>query len=264
MAFVHVNFYSDTLKINTDISLIIPTPGPDDGEKADRRGRKLFRTLTMLHGTFGDHTDWARLTGIERLAQEYGIMVIMPSGANGFYRDMKRGKRYFTYITEELPSFVENIFPVLKGRENHYIGGLSMGGYGAVMAALKRPDIYGGALSFSGTLDLAAFRELCNQGIFPDPYFWDLIFDKNSDEADPAEVLTAARQLMGKGGMAPELYFTVGRQDPLYKSGLEVVREMKDMGFQVSFEEDDGAHEWDFWDRSLKGAFKWLDRVMKS
>ena len=92
MALIHCNFYSQELFCGTDLNVIVPSP--DSGEvsaNADLRyfhpGAK-FKVLYLLHGAFGDYSDWARLTSIERYAQEKHLVVVMPSAGNSFYQNM--------------------------------------------------------------------------------------------------------------------------------------------------------------------------------
>ena len=116
MALIHCNFYSQELFCGTDLNVIVPSP--DSGEvsaNADLRyfhpGAK-FKVLYLLHGAFGDYSDWARLTSIERYAQEKHLVVVMPSAGNSFYQNMLHGGHYLDYFTKELPAFVATLFPV--------------------------------------------------------------------------------------------------------------------------------------------------------
>ena len=78
---------------------------------------------------------WLRHTNIEEFAEKAGLAVVMPSGQNGFYTNAKYGLNYFDFITKELPLFVQKYFPVSTKREDTYIAGPSMGGYGAAKCA---------------------------------------------------------------------------------------------------------------------------------
>ena len=84
------------------------------------------------------------------------MAVIMPEVQRSFYCDMTNGPRYFTYIVDELPALCQRLFRVSARREDNFVAGLSMGGYGAMKAALSRPERYAAAASFSGAVDVAA------------------------------------------------------------------------------------------------------------
>ena len=107
----------------------------------------------MLHGGYGDYTDWMRLTSIERYAQAKKLAVIMPSASNSFYQDMACGSDYLRFITQEVPQLCESLFPISTRREHTFVGGLSMGGYGASKCALRRPDLYAAFADLSGAVD---------------------------------------------------------------------------------------------------------------
>ena len=123
----------------------LPTPNGD----LYQRLRQAGTPMVFLHGAYGDYSDWARLTGIERYAQAHKIAVVMPSADNSFYQDMYRGGKYLTYFTRELPDYIARLFPVSTKREDTFVAGLSMGGYGAVRVAFEMPERFGAAASLS-------------------------------------------------------------------------------------------------------------------
>ena len=115
MANIHCNYYSNALQLNTDINVVIPTPNSDElmnhkDTSYWREGAK-YQVLYLLHGTYGDYSDWCHLTSIEKYAQNHKIMVVMPSVANSFYQDMVYGPAYLTFLTEELPEYLGRLFP---------------------------------------------------------------------------------------------------------------------------------------------------------
>ena len=85
--------------------------------------------------------------------------MVRPNGERGFYTEMLEGYRYWTMLSEELPEIVCNLFPVSPRREDTYAAGLSMGGYGALKLALRRPDRYAGAVGLSSVTDIRARME---------------------------------------------------------------------------------------------------------
>ena len=135
-AYVHCNFHSCILRMQVDVSILLPEKermeDVEQGKKGETFGKnKKYQTLYLLHGFTGDHLSYLRTSKIERYADEHQIMVVMPSVYNSAYTDMKYGLDYFSYLTEELTDFVERNFPAATKRENRFIAGMSMGGYGA-------------------------------------------------------------------------------------------------------------------------------------
>ena len=90
----------------------------------------------------------------ERYVEGLNLAVIMPAVQNSFYTDMVHGGKFLTFLTEELPAMLHDLFPLSTERADTFVAGLSMGGYGAFKLALTRPDLYAAAASLSGALDI--------------------------------------------------------------------------------------------------------------
>ena len=127
MALFAGSLYAESLGMNTGVTVSLP------GERRDRTGD--MPVLYLLHGLSDDHTSWVRRTDIDRYAEEWGVAVIMPEVQRSFYCDMTNGPRYFTYIVDELPALCQRLFRVSARREDNFVAGLSMGGYGAMLRA---------------------------------------------------------------------------------------------------------------------------------
>src|SRR5665647_1599457 len=130
MAFIQCDFYSEALGLSTSMSVILPQQTKTQiGMKGNVFTIK-HPTLYLLHGLSDDHTIWMRRTSIERYASELGIAVVMPAVHRSFYTDMANGLNFWTFISEELPSIARSFFPLSEKREDNFVAGLSMGGYG--------------------------------------------------------------------------------------------------------------------------------------
>ena len=160
MAFIQCGFHSDVLGRACAMNVILPQKVKTQiGMASSGSGRKDYPVVYLLHGLSDDHTIWSRRSSIERYAAEYEVAVVMPNGERGFYTDMVEGYRYWTMLSEELPEIVCNLFPVSPRREDTFAAGLSMGGYGALKLALRRPDRYAGAVGLSSVTDIRARME---------------------------------------------------------------------------------------------------------
>src|SRR5690554_3728055 len=120
---------------------------------------KKYPTLYLLHGLSDDHTIWLRRTNIERYVSNRGIAVVMPAVHRSFYTDMAIGYKYWTFVSEELPDIARSFFPLSDSREDNFVAGLSMGGYGAFKMALRCPEKFAAGASLSGALDLSKVVE---------------------------------------------------------------------------------------------------------
>ena len=139
MALLHVDFFSRVLSMCVQMDVILPQETKGQIGMAGKGGRN-YPTLYLLHGLSDDHTIWQRRTSIERYVSDMGMAVVMPTTARCWYTDSPSGK-YFSYIADELPEICREFFPNMSpSREDTYIAGLSMGGYGAFKIAMSRSE----------------------------------------------------------------------------------------------------------------------------
>lgn len=149
--------------LNMDIALnvILPYDHPHDYSK------NPCKTLWLLHGQGSSASSWMRWTSIERYAMQHGFAVIMPEVQRSFYRNTAYGMDYFTFVAEELPRLCREMFRLSDKREDNYIAGLSMGGYGALKVGLTHPEQYGTIASFSGAVDLGKMFQSMGDSLDP-------------------------------------------------------------------------------------------------
>ena len=143
MALVHLNFQSKYLAGNTDVNLLLPDLPRTEEPGAFYASGKKFPVLWLLHGTFGDYTDWLRKSNVELYACEKDLIVVMPSAQNTDYANWDGfgvGCKMWDYLTEELMPLVYGWFPASKEKKDNFIAGLSMGGRGAIMYAFAYPE----------------------------------------------------------------------------------------------------------------------------
>ncbi|MDR2933208.1 MAG: esterase family protein [Oscillospiraceae bacterium] len=211
------------------------------------------KVLYLLHG-LGDNCEaWVRYTAIERYARQYALTVVMPEVQRSFYMNMAYGLPYFTYITEELPALCRDMFGISGQKEDSYVAGLSMGGYGAMLCALTCPEKYAGGASFSGAVD---FR-----GVLRDHMNGDNIkqmqagigMDLEVREADDLFLLADRISLLPDSDR-PKLYLSCGFDDFLYESNIDYKNHLESKRVSHLFMDWRGDHDWDFWDKSVQHA----------
>lgn len=243
MALFHSNFYSDVLGMQSNAEVILPER-PDPARK--------MPVLYLLHGLSDDHTIWQRRTSIERYASAYYLAVVMPNAHRSFYTDMKSGRPYFKYMTEELPRLMESFFPLSSKREERFVAGLSMGGYGAFKIAINLPDRYAAGASLSGVLDIGGAWTR-NAEFFPE------VFGK-SVRNPPDNVLASVDKLVAGTPKKkwPKLFQFCGTDDFLYQDNQVFRAHAKKAGLPVTYKESSGGHTWDLWDERIKEVLAWL------
>jgi len=259
-------FESVALRSEVEVTVFVPSPpggmGPQQPYAETYPRDRRYKTIYLLHGATGNHTDWIRKTMVEAYAQEAGLALVMPSGQNSFYVNAVTGLRYFDYINEELPAWAESVFPLGMGREDRYIAGLSMGAYGALRHGLATPERYAAIGAFSGPSDIAQTqRMLVQAGINaaePAAIFGDLESIPGSDH-DPYAL---ARKCATSGKPLPPIYLSCGTEDAmLLEQNRRFPPYLKELGFDVVYEEFPGAHEWPVWDRSIQAFIRMITGV---
>jgi putative tributyrin esterase len=249
MALLRIDHTPETVKVNLPLNIILPDPGKMADVPVARR-----KVLYLLHGLSEDASAWQRYSSIEALAEDNGLVVVMPSAGRSFYIDQPNGQRYFTYLVEELPRYLADVFGLAPRREDTFIAGSSMGGYGAFKAALLHPELYGAAASFSGVLSLEILRLLPEDarreeftGLFGD------LEKLPGSEHDPAVWLRKAAQ---NAAALPGLFITCGRQEDLYPLSGMYYAACQALGVKAAYNEEDGGHDWLNWNRQVRWFLK--------
>lgn len=259
MAVIKLNYLSKCLLRTIDIDVILPIDNlnMNNMEYIDDRP---FQTLYLLHGIFGDQNDWLHGTRIQRWANERHLCVIMPSGENMFYVDNEfTHNLYSEFIGKELVEMTRKMFPLSCQKEDTFIAGLSMGGYGAIVNGLKYHDTFGYVAGLSSALMLEDWIN-CQSPIIQVPdckkyyegIFGDLTQLKGSDKDYYALIEN------NKICDLPHIYMCVGTEDFLLESNRKYRDFLIEKGVDLTYEEGPGNHEWDFWDKYILKILKWL------
>lgn len=254
MALIHMNFFSETLGMCTSLDAIVPQKSVKGQIGVGGKWRERMPALYLLHGYSDDHTIWQRRTSIERYAAEYPLIVIMPAAEHSFYTDMAHGFDFFTYISQELPAVCESMLPISPKREDRFVAGLSMGGYGAFLLGLRAPEKYAAAASLSGVLDIASRPPRLKD----DPRNreqYDIFGDLDKLPGSQHDLMALAAKLDPKD--APKLYAVCGTEDFLLGDN-RAFRDAYQEKFNMTYVEAPGTHEWGFWDTHIQSILKWL------
>lgn len=127
---------------------------------AYRKSTNRFSVIYFLHGYSGDYSTWPRVAPLAEYADTYGLIFVCPDGAyNSWYIDspIRTGSRFETYIVEEVVPFVDAHYRTWNKAGGRAISGSSMGGHGAMTILAKHPEMFCGASSLSGIMDLTQF-----------------------------------------------------------------------------------------------------------
>lgn len=245
MALIQLDHVPETVKVCLPVYMILPDPGKMGDVPLQKR-----KVLYLLHGLSDNGSAWQRYSSIETIANEYGLVVVMPSIGRSFYTDKPNGQRYFTYLVEELPRYLKNVFGLDPKPEDTLIAGNSMGGYGAFKAALNYPERFHAAASFSGVLSLEILR------LMPEDQRQEefkLIFgDLDKLQGSKHDIMVWLKKAAEHPEKLPKLFVACGKQDDLYPVNQMFYAACQQMVVPLDYYEEDGRHDWHFWDKHIK------------
>ncbi len=268
MAFIQMSLFSKSLMRTVHVNVILPVDKLLDPSKPERED-KPYKTLYLLHGIFGNNMDWGTTTRVQRFAEEHDLVVVMPSGENAFYVDQPGMHNYYgKFIGEELVEMTRKMFPLSTKREDTFIGGLSMGGFGALRNGLKYADTFGYIVSLSGAIHFENYPDWDTEShwYFGTRAFLENVFgpmEKFAESDNNPKYLV--KKLVEEGKAVPKFFIACGDEDELLTCNKEMNEYLKELGVDVYFEIGKGNHEWDFWDTYIKKAIEWLpteDKVL--
>lgn len=238
MAKMTCNFISYTLKRAVDLTVIIPSVTIPESIMPDSHPSHIhepYPVLYLLHGYGNNHATWTGYSNVELYAEERQIAVVMLSAENKFYANHGGDDDYFDFIENELPEFIQNTFAVSRRKEDTYIAGLSMGGYGALIHGLSHPEKYQAIGTLSGAV-------IHSQKTAPQPF----------------ELL---KEAVKAGKTLPDIYLACGNQDFLLEANHQFDDLMTELQVKHTSEFVDGyQHEWRFWDLEIERYLDWLPR----
>lgn len=261
-AWFHCNFQSCILRMNVDVGVLIPERARIEGieTKANRiqegNKRPLYQTLYLLHGFSGDYMSYLRSSNIDRYSEENQIAVVMPSVYNSAYTDMKYGLDYFTYVADELMDFIEQTFPVSPHREDRFVAGMSMGGYGAYKLGLSHPERFSAIAGLAGSYHaeyryqgkVSTVSTLC-EALYGDP---------PQIVPEIHDIFTMMKKRKEEGVKMPRMYTCCGTEDRRHQDSVDLKKFADANGIDLTFEQGPGRHDSLFFDEYIQRVLQWF------
>lgn len=256
MAKFTCNFISYTLKRTVDITVIIPSVTiPEsmgmtlpEGQRARHQKKDKYPVLYLLHGMGNNHAQWTGYTNVELFAEEKNMAVVMLSAENKSYVNVY-GDKFYDFVSEELPDFVKEMFPVSDRPEDTFIAGLSMGGFGTLVHALSHPERFAALGAFSAAIQLNPYSLAGDDEAEKHPI---------NPDYDPSALL---KKDVAEGKKLPKMYIACGENDFLFETNKAFVEEIRSLGLEVETDFVPGyTHEWRFWNLEIEKFLNWIPR----
>ena len=186
-----------------------------------------YPVVYLLHGGTQNHTAFPSRSWFPRDASERGMIVVMPHLPPVFFS--ARGDRPAVveeFLGRELPEYIDSHYRTVSDRRGRAIGGISMGGYGATLLGLKRPDMFAAVGAISAAL---------STGNRPD---------------DVGALVTALTP-----ETAPYFYIGCGLQDGVLPASRGFAAQLRGRQIRSELREAPGGHDWRVWDPQVRAFF---------
>ncbi len=251
------SFYMPSLGRTKELSVLLPK---------NYDARKRFPVLYLLHGHGGDHTNWTKLTKLTTYVESMPLIIIMPDAENSWYVNSATVEhdRFEDYLVSDLPRYVQQKYSIDTSKQA--IAGLSMGGYGAVMLALKHPTQFRFAGSLSGALsyprDMHDTTRPAERSLVPS--LRRAFGETNNGVRAEHDVFHLVRQ--SSKDPVPYIYLVIGTADG-FRNFLPANRALGDLlrasGIAYEYHETPGGHNWQYWDREIQPLLKRLRDILQ-
>lgn len=246
-----------SLQRRTPISVILPSDNIHFLNDTEEIVPKPYKTLYLLHGLYGSDDIFLANTSIQKFAEDNGIAIVIPCGENSFYVDNPKSHAYYgEYVGQELLDITRNIFPLSHKREDTYIAGFSMGGYGAIRNGLKysknfsKIGMISAALITDDIVNYTSDENVLRSRQFYESVFGDLDKLKGSD-MDPKALIKNSKDI-------PDIYMACGVDDFLFEKNVDFHEFLNNENIDSTFVSPEGEHTWEFCDKYIKEFIKTL------
>ena len=241
MAICQVGFKGESIGKRDWMNVVVP-----------QSGQGPWPVLYLLHGLGDDFSTWARRTRIEWFVEsgELPLIVVMPDGARSFYVNRGGlGDAYEDYIVKDVVGFVDRLFPTIPSPQGRAIAGNSMGGYGAIMLAMRHTDVFSAAASHSGAMGF----------LNRDPNHQAIAEIAQGLPAKQYNCFELAKQ-HAAAGRKLAIRFDCGSDDFLIQDNRDFDAHLTKLGVPHEWSEHPGTHGWDYWELHIRDT---LTFVMK-
>nr|AGS57568.1 esterase 7 [uncultured bacterium] len=262
MAIFQVDFFAKTLKRKVQMAAVIPLDVPPE---LAPNTPDVFKPVFLLHGYSGNHNDWLCSAPLQELALQHGLAFIMPNGENHFYlNDPIREAMYEDFICSELPAFCQKNFPISSKPADTAIGGLSMGGFGAIHSGLAHPETFGNIIALSSALitdGISKMKEGQGNEIASYAYYHHVFGPLENLPGSHNDPKALAGKLAEKPETIPNIYMACGTEDFLIQENRDFHEYLQTLKIKHEYVEGPGTHDWVFWSTYLAKALIWLKRL---
>jgi len=244
----HVTVKSNALHKRVDATIYIP-------EQAKQK--KSIPVVVLLHGLYGSHWAWCLTAGahlsLQRLIDQESIgpyVLVTPS--DGLWGDgsayvQHTSENYEEWISSELPGLIKQEIDCVDESSSFYIGGLSMGGWGAMWVGLRHPDVYKAISAHSSITNINQMKQFVEED-------W-------SKWIASHEIHSIEDLILNQKNKDQAFRFDCGTEDDLLPANRALHKTLVDAGIPHTYEEFSGAHEWPYWEEHVIDSYRFFDNI---
>lgn len=262
MALMNISYFSTALAGQNEFRMVLPNDVPPFMRANNPHYQRPMKTLVLLHGYTGCASDWLTGSNIQELAGQYNLAVIMPNGRNSFYLDgCATGRKFATFVGEELLDYAKKTFHLSDKAEDTFIGGYSMGGFGALHVGLTHSHNYSKIVALSSALIIHQLKQMSPDDVNPMAnyaYYVDVFGNLKTAENRDCNPEVLIRKKLEANEPVPEIFMACGSEDMLVETNRAFRDFLKENGVAAQYQESAGKHDWKFWNQCLEPAIQWM------
>lgn len=228
---------------------------------------RSYPVLYLLHGYTDDHTGWIQFGEVLHIAdrailsgESTAMIIVMPdadTGGAGYTNALSGKWNYEDFFFEEFMPHIEERFRIKKDKRFRAIAGLSMGGGGSFIYALRRLDLFSSAAPLSASLGPQSLEEMKDFTYlgYTSSNHNQKDFERYSNRNNPLQLV---ENMEAKDLNSVRWYIDCGDDDFLYKSNSLMHIKMRRKNVKHEFRIRDGGHSWSYWRASLPKVLEFI------
>ncbi|CAN5376772.1 alpha/beta hydrolase-fold protein [soil metagenome] len=238
---------------------------PPDYETSQRK----YPVLYLLHGGGDDQTGWVQFGEVQHLADKAikegkatAMIIVMPdanTGRRGYFNYAKGEWRYEDFFFEEFMPFIEETYRTKNEKRFRAVAGLSMGGGGSFVYALRHPELFSSACPLSASTgpltleDTKAFLERTGNATVSKSEM-ENYYKRHS-------VISLVNNWPEEHKKSVRWYIDCGDDDFLYEGNSLVHIAMRKKEIPHEFRVHDGGHTWTYWRNALPTVLNFVSEA---
>ena len=226
---------------------------------------KKYNVIYVLHGYSGNHSDWTKLTDIEKLADQYDVIIVNPDGNYGSWyldSDIDKSSQYETYIAEDLVNYIDSTYSTNRSKSGRAITGLSMGGFGALHIAINNQARFAAVSGMSAGVDVRPFSAEFDLAKVLGSYAEDQGKWDNIAIINNLHKIAAGNTAWKKGADNLAIMLDIGVGDFFIEQNRALHQAMLDLRIRHDYIERPGIHDWHYWNKVIAYQFLFLTSHM--